>query len=130
MSSLQKPGNYVGFEVLLADGRKATVPAFAMTDAGGNLLTGATALPAGTDRSGAIAAGGVAQDVSAANASRQGLTFQNTSDTVMRLTENGADAAAATGYSVAAGASVNVSTNRRISVFCAVAGKTFAATEY
>lgn len=94
------------------------------------VVQSATALPAGTDRSGSITAANTAQDVAPANPSRVGLTFQNTSDTVMRLAENGSDASASNGYSVAAGASVNVSTNRRISVFCATAGKTFAATEY
>jgi len=90
----------------------------------------ATALPAGTDRSGTITTGGTAQQVAAANPSRVGITFQNTSDTVMYLSENGTAASATNGYQLAAGAPVNVSTNRAISVFCATTGKTFAATEY
>ncbi len=87
-------------------------------------------LPAGTDRSGSIATGGTAQDVASANTSRRGLDFQNTSDTEMRVTENGTAATAATGYLVAAGGRFNARTNRAISVFCAITGKTFASTEW
>lgn len=96
---------------------------------GGGGGGGTTVLPAGADRSGSIATAGTAQDVAAQNTARQGLTFQNTSDTDMRLTENGVTATATTGFLVKPGSGVNVSTNRRISVWCASAGKTFAATE-
>ena len=89
-----------------------------------------SALPEGTDRSGSITAANVAQDVAPANSNRVGLTFQNTSDTAMRLTESGNDATASNGYLIGAGVSVNVSTNKRVSVFCTLAGKTFSATEY
>jgi hypothetical protein len=87
-------------------------------------------LPATTDRSGSITTGGTAQTVAAANANRIGLTFQNTSDTEMRVTENGTTATAATGYLVAAGQFIRVNSNKAISVFCATTGKTFAATEF
>jgi len=87
-------------------------------------------LPAGTDRSGSITTGGTAQNVAGANTSRRGLDFQNTSDTEMRVTENGTSATAATGYLVAAGGRFNARTNRAISVFCATTGKTFASTEW
>lgn len=92
-------------------------------------ISAATTLPGGTDRSGSIITANTAQDVALANTARVGMTFQNTSDTVMRLTESGTDATAKTGFSVGAGQAVNVSTNKRISVFCATAGKSFAATE-
>lgn len=85
-------------------------------------------LEAGYDRGGVTVAG--AKDVAAANENRRGLTFQNTSDTEMRLTETGVNATAATGYKVASGQAVNVSTNMRVSVYCAVAGKTYATTEF
>lgn len=88
-----------------------------------------TALPAGTDRSGSINVGGTRQQVAAANANRRGLTFQNTSDTEMRVTENGVNATATTGYQVSAGGRFTASTNRAIDVFCATAGKTYACTE-
>lgn len=87
-------------------------------------------LPSGTDRSGAITTGGTAQLVAPVNASRRGLTFQNTSDTEMRVTENGSNATATTGYQVLPGGRINISTNRAISVICATAGKTYAATEW
>lgn len=86
-------------------------------------------LSAGTDRSGTITTANAAQQVAPANASRMALTFQNTSDTAMRVTESGIAATATTGYLVGPGQGINVSTNRAISVFCTVAGKTFAATE-
>lgn len=85
-------------------------------------------LEGGADRGGVTVAG--AKDVAAANDIRRGLTFQNTSDTEMRVTETDDDATASTGYLVAAGVSVNISTNMRVSVYCADADKTFAATEY
>lgn len=88
-------------------------------------------LPAGSGLSGSITTGGVAQTVATANANRRGLTFQNTSDTEMRVTESGAAATATTGYLVAAGGGMfRASTNRAISVFCATTGKTFAGTEW
>lgn len=92
--------------------------------------TQAAALPAGTDRSGSVTTGGTAQLIAAVNTSRRGLTFQNTSDTEMRITESGSAATATTGYLVAPGGRVNISTNRAISMFCATAGKTYAATEF
>ncbi len=97
---------------------------------GVTIIGGSTsALPSGTDRSGTITTANTAQDVAPANPTRVGMTFQNTSDTAMRLTESGADATATTGFVIAPGQAVNVSTNKRISVFCATAGKSFAATE-
>lgn len=90
----------------------------------------ATALPAGTDRSGSITAANTSQQVAPANTSRVGLTFQNTSDTNMYLSENGSPASASNGYVIVPNGSVNVSTNKQINVFCTVAGKTFASTEY
>ncbi|GEM_PF-5675776 len=87
-------------------------------------------LPAGTDRSGSVTTGGTAQLIANTNANRRGLTFQNTSDTEMRITENGSAATATNGYQVAPGGRISISTNRAISMFCATTGKTFAATEF
>lgn len=103
-----------------ADGSSASAP----------IYTQIASLPAGTDRSGSVTTGGTAKNVAAANTSRRGLDFQNTSDTEMRVTENGTAATAATGYLVAAGGRFSARTNRAISVFCATTGKTFAATEW
>lgn len=116
------------FPITLPDGSTGYARAVVVVDGG----TGAagSSLPNGVDRSGSITTGGTAQDVAPANAARQGLTIQNTSDTPMRVTENGADATSATGYLLAAGAALNVSTNKRVSIFCATTGKSFAATEY
>ncbi len=86
-------------------------------------------LPDGTDRSGTITTAATAQQVAPANVTRTALTFQNTSDTAMRLTESGTAATATTGFIVSAGQGVNISTNKSISVYCAAAGKTFSATE-
>lgn len=110
----------------------------APTDGSGNAqgsaanptYTQTAALPAGTDRSGTIATGGAAQNVAAANTARRGFDFQNTSDTEMRVTENGTPATATTGFQVLAGGTFRTRTNRAISVFCATTGKTFAATEW
>lgn len=85
-------------------------------------------LESGTDRGGVTVVG--AKDVAAARETRRGLTFQNTSDTEMRLTETNVTATASTGFKVAAGQAVNISTNMRVSVYCASAGKTYAATEF
>jgi len=97
--------------------------------AGGTVNVATPILPAGTDRSGSITTAATAQTVANANASRTALTFQNTSDTVMRLTESGNAATATTGFLVGAGQGVNVSTNKLVSVYCAAANKTFSATE-
>jgi hypothetical protein len=110
-----------------------TMPVHLTLEDGTPYRAGVQQLPANGayyDRSGSIAAGGTAQQVAAANPQRVGLTFQNTSDTLMRLTENGTPASATSGYSVAAGVAVNVSTADAVSVFCATTGKTFSATEY
>lgn len=84
----------------------------------------------GVSRRGSISVAGVAQDVAPNNPVRRGLTFQNTSDTTMRLTETGEDASDTVGYKVAAGQAVNISTGSRVSVWCSVADKTYEATEF
>ena len=86
-------------------------------------------LTPGRDRSGSIAQAGVAQQVAPANDARLAMSFQNTSDTDMRLTESGVAASAANGFLIGPGDLVEIETTRAISVFCASAGKTFASTE-
>lgn len=87
-------------------------------------------LPDGIARSGSITTGGTAQTVAPANPGRHGMTFQNTSDTDMYITEDGTTASASNGYKIGAGIGINISTNKVISVFCVTTGKTFAATEF
>lgn len=84
-------------------------------------------LPAGADRGGVTVAG--AKEIAAENIYRKYLTFQNTSDTAMRVTENGVPATATTGYLIAPGAAANIGTYKAVSVYCSVAGKTYASTE-
>lgn len=85
-------------------------------------------LPNGNPLDGVTVAGN--KQLVPANASRRGLTFQNTSDTEMRVTENGTAATSTTGYQLAPGGKFTASTNRAINVYCATAGKAYAATEW
>lgn len=85
-------------------------------------------LPAGTPRTGVTISG--VKNVAAANTSRRGLTMQNTSDTEMRVTEDDTDPTATVGYQVAPGGKFTASTNKSIRVYCATAGKGYAATEW
>ncbi len=84
----------------------------------------------GVNRGGTITTGGVSQAVAPINRARRGLTFQNTSDTDMWLTETGIVAAVGTGFKLTAGSSADVNTNQAVNVFCITTGKTFGATEY
>jgi len=98
---------------------------------GGSTSSTSTALPAGTDRSGAIATGGTAQQLAPANSSRASLTGQNTSSGNLGINEIGGTAAigSAGTYTIAAGQAFSVSTNRSISIVGATSGQTFTATE-
>lgn len=91
----------------------------------------AASLPAGTDRSGSITAGGTAQQLAAANSSRTFLTGQNTSAGDLWINEIGGTAAVSTvgSYKVISGSSFRISTNRAISIIGATTGQQFAATE-
>lgn len=103
---------------------------------GVNILSGvdgsdAGVLPAGTDRSGSITTGGAAQQLAAANTTRQSLTGQNISSGDLWINEIGGTAAVDTAgsYKVAAGSAFSVSTNRAISIIGATTGQKFSATE-
>jgi hypothetical protein len=89
------------------------------------------ALAAGTDRSGAIAAGGTAQQLAAANTARKSLKGQNISTGDLYINENGGTAAADTAgsYKIPAGATFSVGTNRAVSIIGAATGQKFSATE-
>lgn len=98
---------------------------------GGGALGGASALPAGTNRSGSITTGGTAQELAPANAARISLTAQNISSGDLWVNEIGGTAAvgAAGSYKVAAGQAFSVGTNRAISILGATTGQAFTATE-
>lgn len=95
------------------------------------ILVRDAALPAGTSRSGAITAGGTAQDLAAANAARRSLTGQNISAGDLWINENGGTAAADStdAYRVIAGGAFKISTNEKISIVGATTGQKFTATE-
>ena len=86
-------------------------------------------LGTGIDRSGAITAGGTAQDIAPFNEGRSRMSVQNTSATDMRITESGVTATATAGYKLAPGEWADIETRSRVSVYCATTGATFASTE-
>jgi hypothetical protein len=95
--------------------------------------TQSAALPAGTDRSGTTSATtGTATQLAAANTARRGLNIQNISTGNIGINEIGGTAAIGTAgtYTIAAGASFNVRTNRAISVVGAAASLPYTATEF
>jgi hypothetical protein len=111
-------------------GPREAVPVI-LVDASGNLSDAGAPLQAGTDRSGAIAAGGTAQQLAAANTVRRSLKGQNISAGDLWINENGGTAAADTAgsYKVPAGATFSVGTNRAVSIVGALTGQKFSATE-
>jgi hypothetical protein len=87
-------------------------------------------LPAGTDRSGTIAAGGTAQTLAPANANRRYLRGQNLSTGDLWLNEVGGTAAAASpSYRVPAGGTFGINTNQAVSIWGATTGQAWSATE-
>ena len=92
---------------------------------------GSVYLASGTDRSGAITAGGTAQQLAAANASRRALTGQNISSGDLWINETGDPAAADTAgsYKIAAGATFEISTSLAVSIIGSTTGQKFTATE-
>jgi hypothetical protein len=109
------------------EAEKAFVPTVQLAGEG----VGGSGLPSGTDRSGTIAAGGVAQQLAPANAARKSLTVQNVSDGDLWINEIGNAAAidSAGGWKVGAGQVFAVSTNRAVSIIGATTGQKFTATE-
>ena len=88
-------------------------------------------LPAGTNRSGTITTGGVAQSLAPANASRRSLAGMNISAGDLWINEIGGTAAvgAAGSYKIASGDTFEISTNRAVSIIGATTGQAFTATE-
>lgn len=114
----------------MGDGTQAEVVYIGGGSTGGGGST-STALPAGTDRSGTIAAGGTAQTLAPSNTSRLSLTGQNTSTGNLGINEIGGTAAIGSPgtYTIAAGQAFSVATNRAISIVGATTGQSFTATE-
>jgi hypothetical protein len=88
-------------------------------------------LPAGTDRSGSIAAGGTAQSMAPANAARKSLKGQNISAGDLWINEVGGTAAVDTAgsYKVTSGSAFAIATNRAVSIVGATTGQKWTATE-
>jgi hypothetical protein len=111
---------------------QGTVP-WVVSNAGTFAVQSAPTAGALTDRSGTIAAGGTAQQVAAANATRKYLFFQNNSDTDMWINFGVVAVANQPSILVKAGANyenpAHFCQNALISVMCATTGKTFTAKE-
>lgn len=91
------------------------------------------ALTAGTDRSGTTnATGGTPTTLAAANTARRGLNIQNISANPMGVNEIGGAAAIGSPgtYTIAAGGSFNVRTNRAVTVVSGTASQPYTATEF
>lgn len=91
----------------------------------------ANRLPGGTDKSGSITTGGVAQTLAVANGDRVELTGQNISSEDMWINETGGTAAANTAgsFKVTAGNTFRISTCMKVSIIAATTGSKFTATE-
>ncbi len=90
-------------------------------------------LPAGTDRSGTTSAtANTSTTLAAANTSRRGLNIQNISANPMGINEFGGRAAIGTAgtYTVPAGGSVRINTNRAVTVVSGTASQLYTATEF
>jgi len=90
-------------------------------------------LPAGTDRSGVTSAtASTATALAPANATRRGLNIQNISANPMGINEIGGTAAIGSPgtYTVPAGGSVRINTNRAVTVVSGTASQPYTATEF
>jgi len=90
-------------------------------------------LPAATDRSGTTnATANTSQQLAAANTTRRGLNIQNISANPMGVNEFGGTAAIGTPgtYTIAAGGTINVRTNRAVTVVSGTASQPYTATEF
>jgi len=94
-----------------------------------SLAGGSEALVAATDRSGT--AGTISTQLAAANSARKSLNIQNVSTNTLGINETGGTAAIGSPgtYTLAAGASLNVRTNRQVNVIASAANSAYTATE-
>lgn len=111
--------------VVLADDTGA-----AIGTASNPLASGASTLPAGTDRSGTATT--ASTTTIPANASRKGLNIQNIGANNIGVNEFGGTAAIGTAgtYTLTPGSSMNIRTNRAITMIAATANTAFTATEF
>jgi hypothetical protein len=88
------------------------------------------ALPSGTDRSGTATTS--ATTPIAANAARIGLAIQNTGSNIIWYNETGGAAAAnaAGSFQITPGSTINIRTNRAVSIIAVTSSTTFSATEW
>ncbi len=88
------------------------------------------ALPSGTDRSGTATTS--ATTPIAANAARIGLAIQNTGSNIIWYNEIGGTAAAnaAGSFQITPGSTINIRTNRAVSIIAVTSSTTFSATEW
>jgi hypothetical protein len=90
-------------------------------------------LPAGTDRSGTTSStAGQATTLAPVNTARRGLNIQNISANPMGINEIGGAASIGSPgtYTLAAGATINVRTNRAVTVVSGTASQPYTATEF
>lgn len=116
-----------GLVTVALDPNGNPVPAGSSADPG---YTQTAPLPAGTDRSGT--AGTASTQLSPANANRRGLDIQNISANSIGINEFGGTAAIGTAgtYTLAAGTSMRVRTNRQVNVIASAVNSPFTATEF
>lgn len=128
------------FPVSLPDGTTAyAVPTVLVDATGASAPSGSASDPsyaqtapltAGTDRSGV--AGTTSAPLAPANAARRGLNIQNISAANLGINEVGGAASIGSPgtYTIAAGGSLNVRTNRAVSVVASAANSAYTATEF
>lgn len=99
-------------------------------DTGYGYRAGVNPLGAGTDRSGT--ANTTASQLAGANAKRLGLNIQNVGSNNLGINEVGGTAAigSAGTYTLAPGATMNVRTNRAVSIIAATGATAYTATEF
>lgn len=130
-------GIYRATNLTLSDGQQSR---FGLTQRGALRIASEDAsgnpqgqLTAGTDRSGTTSAtANTSTTLAAANAARMGLVIQNISANPMGINEFGGTAAIGTPgtYTVPAGGSVRINTNRAVSVVSGTASQPYTATEF
>lgn len=92
--------------------------------------TASQSLPAGTDRSGTATT--TSGTLAAANSTRRGLNIQNVGANNIGVNEFGGAASIGTAgtYTLTPGSSMNVRTNRLVTVIAATASTAYTATEF
>jgi hypothetical protein len=126
------PGALVSITDVAGVTKRTVIPAMMISDSSGNeVAIGSSALTAGTDRSGTATttSGGLTV---AANSSRKALIGQNISAVSIGFSEFAGTAAIGTAgtYTVPAGSSFSISTNRAVNFVAASGTAAVTMTEY